>query len=298
MTFDTWRSGIFQLAEAGESRQALGLLSSPPPGLSPTQRAAADFWAACLHAQLGQKAQALGALERVEARGDWLAPARLRHDPDLDSVRAEERFLRLLARWEERRRAEQASTRPQLRVSGEPARPALIALHENLSSADVTAHLFSDLVDRGERVALAQSGQLGGPGAYVWTDPEQASQEVRAWAAEVGDDALWIGFSAGAQVAARVVLTGQVRARGLLLVIPSQSAEPAWWSIVLPTLPVAFVLGEGDPLTPAARAFAARLQVGGLPVRVWTFAGGHATPPDWRELRDEALDWLSRSKVS
>ncbi|SEI75242.1 hypothetical protein SAMN04488058_101515 [Deinococcus reticulitermitis] len=292
MTFSAWRDQIFQRAEAGEPRQALALLASPPPGLSPVQRGAASFWAACLHAGLGEVEEALRALEGVEARGDWLAPARLRHDADLDALRNEERFVRLLARWEARRVEEQARTRPQLRVFGAPARPALIALHENLSSADATQTLHSDLLAQGERVALAQSGQLGGLGSYVWNDAAQADREARAWAAELGGRPLWAGFSAGAQVATRVVLTGQVPARGLLLVIPSLSAEPGWWPPALPALPVALLLGEHDPLRSAALDFAARLREAGVPTRVWTFPGGHAVPPGWPSLRDEARRWL------
>ena len=53
--------------------------------------------AACLHAKLQQKEEALELLERVFARGlgkrDWVE-----HDPDYDVLRADPRFLKLLAR--------------------------------------------------------------------------------------------------------------------------------------------------------------------------------------------------------
>jgi adenylate cyclase len=53
--------------------------------------------AACLHAKLGKKEEALELLERVFARGwgkrDWVE-----HDPDYDILRDDPRFLRLLAR--------------------------------------------------------------------------------------------------------------------------------------------------------------------------------------------------------
>ena len=53
--------------------------------------------AACLHAKLGQKEEALELLERVFARGwgkrDWVE-----HDPDYDILRDDPRFLKLLAR--------------------------------------------------------------------------------------------------------------------------------------------------------------------------------------------------------
>jgi adenylate cyclase len=53
--------------------------------------------AACLHAKLKQKEEALELLERVFARGfgkrDWVE-----HDPDYDILRGDPRFLKLLAR--------------------------------------------------------------------------------------------------------------------------------------------------------------------------------------------------------
>jgi non-specific serine/threonine protein kinase len=53
--------------------------------------------AACLHARLGMKEEALTFLERVFARGwgkkDWIA-----HDPDYDSLRDDPRFKKLLER--------------------------------------------------------------------------------------------------------------------------------------------------------------------------------------------------------
>ena len=53
--------------------------------------------AACLHAKLRQKEEALALLERVFARGwgkrDWIE-----HDPDYDILRDDPRFKKLLAR--------------------------------------------------------------------------------------------------------------------------------------------------------------------------------------------------------
>jgi hypothetical protein len=53
--------------------------------------------ATCLHAQLGQKDQALDMLERLVARG-WCKRDWIEHDPDYDSLRDDPRFKKLLAR--------------------------------------------------------------------------------------------------------------------------------------------------------------------------------------------------------
>lgn len=53
--------------------------------------------ATCLHAQLGQKDQALEMLERLVARG-WCKRDWIEHDPDYDSLRSDPRFKKLIAR--------------------------------------------------------------------------------------------------------------------------------------------------------------------------------------------------------
>jgi TolB-like protein/Flp pilus assembly protein TadD len=53
--------------------------------------------AACLHAKLGQKEEALELLERVFAHG-WGTRDWVEHDPDYDILRDDPRFLKLLAR--------------------------------------------------------------------------------------------------------------------------------------------------------------------------------------------------------
>ncbi len=53
--------------------------------------------AACLHARLGQKEQALDIIERLFARG-WCKRDWIEHDPDYDSLRDDPRFKKVIAR--------------------------------------------------------------------------------------------------------------------------------------------------------------------------------------------------------
>lgn len=53
--------------------------------------------AACLHAKLRQKEQALALLERVFARG-WGKREWVEHDPDYDILRDDPQFQQMLAR--------------------------------------------------------------------------------------------------------------------------------------------------------------------------------------------------------
>jgi tetratricopeptide (TPR) repeat protein len=51
------------------------------------------YYIACLHALRGDSARALDSLERVAAELPALTAARVRRDPDLDSIRGEPRFI-------------------------------------------------------------------------------------------------------------------------------------------------------------------------------------------------------------
>lgn len=180
-------------------------------------------------------------------------------------------------------------------AGGHPARDTdLIALHGNAGTPGTSRALYADLTGAGWRVALAGSGQYGGPEAYVWDDAAQADAEAASWAQELGGRPLWTGFSAGAGVVLRNVLTGAVPASGVLAVAPSVPEGPAWWPENPARVPVALVLGEADPRTSRTRALAEQLRAAGVPVREWTHPGGHTYPEGWEAVRDEALAWLTR----
>lgn len=295
--FESWQKEIFARHGAGKFREALGVLASPPPGLTPAQRARADFWAACLHATLREPEMAVGALERIRDRGGWFAPVWLERDTDLASIRGHPRFTALLHIWRERQRVEAEGHRPTLILlePGGNARGTLIALHGNAGTPESLRPRYADLAGAGWRVALAGSGQYGGPEAFVWDDAAQADAEAADWARELGGRPVWTGFSAGAGVALRNVLTGVVPASGVLVVAPSIPAAPAWWPENPARVPVALVLGEADPRTPHTRTVMEKLRVADVPVREWTHPGGHTYPETWDEVREEGLAWLTAS---
>ncbi|MEF2279272.1 hypothetical protein V3W47_13275 [Deinococcus sp. YIM 134068] len=293
--FGAWQKEIFARHGAGEFREALNVLSSPPPDLTPAQWARADFWAACLRATLGEPEAAVEALERVRDRGDWFAPVLLERDADLSPIRDHPRFVALLAAWRERQRVEAGRHQPSLTLLEPEGTPSgtLIALHGNAGTSEALRSHYADLAGEGWRVALAGSGQYGGPEAFVWDDAAQADAEAGEWTRGLGGRPIWAGFSAGAGVALRNVITGAVPASGVLAVAPSLAADLRWWPESPAQVPVALVLGEADPHTARALVLAERLRAVNAPVREWMHAGGHTHPKDWETVRAGALAWLA-----
>ena len=293
--FPTWQQALFALADERKFREALTLLASPPPDLNAAQRTRADFWAACLHASLEEADVALEALERIEARGDWMAPVWLDRTPEFTPLRGHPRFIQVQEAWRARLKEEAAAHGPTLtRLPPEGARRGtLVALHGNANTPDTVRPHYADLTAHGWEVALPGSGQYAGPEALVWDDPMQADAEVRAWAEELGGRPLWAGFSSGGRVALHNVLSGAVPASGVLAVAPSLPVEGSSGLERPAAVPVALVLGGSDALTPRAQALAEALGAAGVPVRVWTHPGSHTHPANWPEVREAALAWLA-----
>ena len=87
------RAGL--LLQLGRPSEALAAYDALPSSLAGPARALVDFNRACALARLTRNGEALDALERAVANG-YDAAGALRNDPDLQGLRGEERFQRLL----------------------------------------------------------------------------------------------------------------------------------------------------------------------------------------------------------
>ncbi|WP_135230041.1 alpha/beta hydrolase [Deinococcus fonticola] len=189
----------------------------------------------------------------------------------------------------------------EILLPGGPFTRTLLVLHGNAGTPEVMRPLYAALTRQGWRVALAGSGQVNEAGGLRWNDLTATDQAVRAWLAELNAEAhpvYFAGFSAGGYVTLRGALQGFFPARGILAVTPSIPAHPDWWpqgwtGAPVP-VPVAFVVGETDELTPPqeTRLLAERLSRQGVPTLMLSHVGGHEHSGEWPQLRTQALDWL------
>lgn len=289
--FMAWQGLVFKAAH--DPHKALRILDSPPADLTPDQWARGQFWKACLFCQSDQSGDALETLKQVDRAGHWLSPHRLQ-DRDLDPLRDAPEFVELIHKWNQRLELEAAAHTATLQVlpAVSPEQGTVVALHMNNNGPAQANSLFSPLRSQGWRVAIAGSGQYAGEGMAIWNDRLQADSELCQWAQELGGCPIWAGLSAGGATVLRGVMTGSVAAGGVLAVVPSVAARPDWCPDQPVKVPVAFVVGEQDQLAAGALQFAELLRERGVPVRVWTHAGGHDVPQNWPDVRAEAIEWL------
>jgi len=290
--FLVWQGLVFQSAQ--DPRKALHILESPPADLTSEQWARGQFWKACLLCQSHRPGEAIEALKEVDKAGHWLSPTRLQ-DHDLDPLREDPEFTRLVQAWTRRLEQEAATHSATLQVlpGAAPEQETLVALHMNQSSPTQSHALFSSLTSEHWRVAIAGSGQYAGEGMAVWNDRTQADTELGQWAKQLGGCPVWAGLSVGGSTVLRGVLTGAVAAKGVLAVVPSVPAHPEWCPDEPVKIPTAFVVGERDQLASGTLQFAELLKARGVPVRVWVHPGGHDVPEDWQSIRAEALQWIN-----
>lgn len=92
---------IIDLYESERYQEALGLSRS----VQEAYPANASYWSACLLSLMGEREQSLTTLERALEAGCWWSPLALRRDPDLEPLRGDDRFTRVVDASEEKWRA-------------------------------------------------------------------------------------------------------------------------------------------------------------------------------------------------
>ncbi len=192
------------------------------------------FWRICLTSRLGQTAGALEIMQQAMSEGFWWSEWQLRQDPDLEGLQGLPEFEQLVNLCSERHAEAQSAARPELFVrvpEGSGPFPLLIALHGRGSSAAAESRHWEQALGLGWLVALPQSSQLAWPGSFAWDHKEIAEREILAHYNQLLRDypiersrVVVAGFSQGAALAIRLVMSASIAARGFLAVVPGTIA--------------------------------------------------------------------------
>jgi predicted esterase len=274
-------------------------------------RAAHQYNLACVFALGGDREAALDWLERA-ARNGFGRVTLLATDPDLETVRASDRFDRLAAavqrnfdavRAEIERRFRETPPLLFLPPDHDPSTPTplLIALHGFGDRADGTPTQWRRLsAKRGIVLVVPQGARRAGPG-YSWHSVEDADT-ILGLTLDWLDERLAVDPG-------RVVLTGF--SQGGFMAMALGARHPELFAGVIPVaggyLPEIdapqpavgrsvpryyFMVGSRDDAAPQSRLAAADFDVAGYEVELRVLPGlGHVFPRDTsRELR-KALDF-------
>lgn len=295
--FKELRSLVFTLYQQKAYADALALIDERAGSL---RQFASDllYWRACLCGCIGDKAGALGWLQQAADSGCWYHE-RMLNDADLAILQGTAEMAQLQTRFQERWQREQAMARPE-RQTWEPAgapQGLLVALHGAGGSILSDGDRWRPATDYGWRVAAVQSSQLWAPGRYHWADGAQAATELQQHLTELGPARHTVlgGFSMGAALAMRSVLSGSLRVRRFFAVAPSfrlSDMEPLI-ATADRSMRGYIVVGDQDNSCQPALQLAALLNAAGLPCAVARHQGlGHDYPVEFAQDLDAGLSFL------
>lgn len=271
------------------------------------------FWRMCLTTLMGQPDEAIRLFDRALESGYWYGDRQLRADPDLEALQGRSDFERLAGESLARQAAAQAAAQPYMPVlepspqSAAPY-PALLALHANSSSAGDSLRYWQPATGWGWLVAVPQSTQVAGSDMYSWSDREKAIADLTRYyqslleSCSVDRDRVVLGgMSLGAATAVRALLTGTVRGRGFIAVVPAFGSPDNWEEIIAQRaerdLRGVMLLGERD-VHHYENAVAVHRMMGahGLDVRLKVYPDlTHRFPPDFEPVLREALEFVAGS---
>jgi predicted esterase len=295
------------LVESGAYADALDLITREAHVFSEHAQKVVYYWRMTMACRLHEKDLALRLLREAVQAGYWYAG--LETDPDFQLLYGDAEFEHLAKIGMEHRARAMANAVPVMKIlepdPGFSPHPLLLALHGSNASVEAQVKHWDSAVQHGWLVALPQSSQIYAPGTYTWNDWEWAQQEVcerhRSLCKDYSIDperVVLAGFSQGGGLALWLVLSGAIKARGLILVGPflDEVAQtvPLLEKHALSGLRVYLVAGQRDGYCHGiAEQLAALLPRYGIVCELDDYPDlEHSFPADFEKKLPEALSFV------
>ncbi len=315
MTYEEFTQRIQQ--HFAEQTYADGLaLASEQVVNFPEEFPTINYYRICLASRMGEFAIANKILESTLASGIWYSEMILRQSPSLEPLQGQEEFERLAAISAKMIAVDGLAQMPMLVVRPENACgpddegcPAVLFLHGNFDTAQKNLEQWRHLPEKGWLAAFPQSRQAMFPGSFHWTDYETTLEEIyehyEGLTANYSldlDRLIVGGFSMGGEMALTMALTGDLPARGFILLGPGgpDIANLAHWQALIEkaqgkNLRGVILMGEADDSIPREEIvqLVDLLNDHGILCLLKSFPGlEHAYPPDFVAVADEAIDFI------
>ncbi len=307
MDFASVREQLYELYHAGSHAEAADLVTQEA-AKHPQHANELGYWRLCLANLLGDRQLALQILTDAVADGRWYSLRMLRQDPDLATLQGDPEFERLVEACEGLRNAAQETVEARRltvvphKASPTTALPLLVALHGNGSRAEAERTHWLSATKQGWLLTLPQSSQVETPDGFSWWDRDWAVREVLRHVDEVAAERLVQpdrivigGFSAGAGLAMRLALGGELAARGFIAVAPALQRPEEIRSLLQANVPARLrgyliVGGQDQRSCELAQTAKSLLESYGIPCELETHPKmGHTFPRAFRPILDRAL---------
>lgn len=308
-TFESLRDEIFRLYGQQAYQSALDLLGELH---FPHKAHHILFWKVCFHNLLNQQQAALSTLEKAVELGHWYGESTLRRDPDLASLQGVPTFEKLVEVCVTRQAEAQAKSVPGRLViepeeSAPKPYPVLFVLHGSNSNAADHINYWHPASRHGWLVAALESSYVSGIDTCDWKDDEQTARDIQYHLNELSQEyaldrkrVVIGGFSRGGQMAAKVVLSGAVEARGFIGVAAAISGDAEPWRPLIVSaqrggIRAFFIVGDQDArFYQSTLMLADLLRSRGIGCEVKDYPGmGHIYPPHFESVVVDALRFVT-----
>ncbi len=301
---------VFRLHSEQRYAEALEMLARVQINF-PEQQGRIYYWRMCFAALTGDIDQSLSLFAQSLDHGYWHPSTMLRQDSDLKTLQDNPLFEQLFERNAQFVVQAQANVKPHridLFPETPPPYPLFVALHSNTSNAAAHVDYWRSAIQQGWAVSLPQSTQVAGVDSYVWDNMDWTQREVTEHIDAVCQmhpidrGKLVIGgFSKGAQVAARLVLSGMVQACGFISVAGYDRPEQRdQWQAELASarardVRAFLVVGESDLMfLPGIKALHDLLTGRDIRSELRIFPSlDHAYPEAWDHVLPKALEFAT-----
>ena len=248
--------------------------------------------------------------EAVMEKGYWYSSDHL-GDDDLEPLRARPEFLRLVDICSKREGLAKQNAISEVELISpwspirSPSVPLIVALHGNQLNIHTTKLSWCGESLSDCYIVLPQSSRSVCSGAYSWVDPRAGAKEVRDHLEVIfrksgldQDQLILGGFSAGGRVALHLLLSGMVKARGVILLAPwlpdLVALEPMFPILRDAGTKVYLICGDQDrDCYDSTNRLAESLSVNEVPFRYLVVNGmGHHYPSDFNEQLGKARSFI------
>ncbi len=281
----------------------------------PEHFALINYWRMCLAARLSQFDLTNKIFESTLASGLWYADVLLRQSPSLAAIQGDEEFERLAEISAQLREADGADI-PLLVIrptnacgKGDVGCPTIFFLHGNMDTAKDNVEKWKHLPKFGWLFAAPQSSQAMYTDSYMWTDYPTTKPEIETQFSalkhkySVDPERLIVGgFSMGGAMALQLALTGDLPAKGFILLGPGGGVlddEKEWQPLIDQAkgkgLRGVIWMGLADNSIPQEniQKLVDLLNQNDIPCKLQTFEGlKHAYPKDFEDVSFDALDFI------
>lgn len=261
-------------------------------------------WKAGIYMLQGNNDKAISELNEVLNRGLWWNPELLMNDTELNPLKENEAFQKIVKRCKEKYEAEKKNAKASLQVVGNPeADTSIFALHWKGSNAENFLDQWSESAILSNYLfGFPQSSQLFSYDCYSWDNQEVAEKDVTDTFNQfsgkyhlAAKENIIAGASQGGKTAIELsIKNNSTKFKGFIAIVPSFENTQELESINRElNVRGCVITGDKDPFYDKTIEAVDILRSNGIPCKLIVNRDmGHILPDDLPSQVNEAVDYI------